>query len=269
MSLLVQADRACDYIPVLSTVTNLIDLFQKCCCSCEPKPKDHYYKHIQDKSVLRCITLLIPVVGNLIVALYDACSVPSDRQKLLAAINRDAAVFQRSTSPLKHERQFILDAVRANPAVVRYLQGIDEEIALLAVSIDGMVLEWIPEQIQSTDRDRDGIEISRALDYRKVVLKAVKQNGLAYAYAGNLQNNAEVLEAAVRQNAGAYYYASEDWKRTRARVKEVVGWNWQAFQHAHVNRRKEVAFVRELVKIEQRVVNFAAQAVKRALGASQ
>lgn len=72
---LVKADVVCDYIPVLSSATNLIDLFQKTIVlpklSAEEIANNHYYTHLRDKEVSRCLTLLLPFLGNMIVAISD------------------------------------------------------------------------------------------------------------------------------------------------------------------------------------------------------
>ncbi|MBS4168596.1 HEAT repeat domain-containing protein [Parachlamydia sp. AcF125] len=75
VSFLLKTNRVSDYIPGISTITNLIDLFQKCMVlSGKQKAnisKNHYYTHLQQKSFSRCIVLLIPVIGNILVAIYD------------------------------------------------------------------------------------------------------------------------------------------------------------------------------------------------------
>ena len=62
-----------DYVPVVSTITNIVDLYRKCVMDSgeQTAPINRYYTHLQQKSYARCIALLIPIVGNLIVALYD------------------------------------------------------------------------------------------------------------------------------------------------------------------------------------------------------
>jgi hypothetical protein len=63
-----------DYVPFGSTITSFYTIFQKCYdfISCQTvNPADHTYKRILDKSLLRTIILLIPVIGNIIIALYD------------------------------------------------------------------------------------------------------------------------------------------------------------------------------------------------------
>lgn len=74
-SALTKIDQICDYIPIASTITNFIDIFEKCafsvCCGCESINSNRYLSHINDKSILRCVTLLVPVLGNIVVGIYD------------------------------------------------------------------------------------------------------------------------------------------------------------------------------------------------------
>lgn len=72
---LVRIDQICDYVPIASTITNLVDIFEKCafsgCCSSESINSNRYFSHINDKSILRCVILLVPILGNIIVGIYD------------------------------------------------------------------------------------------------------------------------------------------------------------------------------------------------------
>jgi hypothetical protein len=64
-----------DHVPVISTVKNLGDIFAKCVWRPDLETlSTHaktYYEHIIDKSYLRCVLLLIPVIGNLLVWVMD------------------------------------------------------------------------------------------------------------------------------------------------------------------------------------------------------
>lgn len=75
IQLLINLDHAFDYIPGLSTITNTVDLIQKRILKDKQidslSAKNHYYQHITDKATWRCVVLLVPVIGNLIVALYE------------------------------------------------------------------------------------------------------------------------------------------------------------------------------------------------------
>ncbi len=74
-SFFVNADKISAYIPIASTITNLVDLFLKCVVlprmNKEDIAKNHYYTHLKEKSFIRCITLLIPVLGNIVIGIYD------------------------------------------------------------------------------------------------------------------------------------------------------------------------------------------------------
>jgi ankyrin repeat protein len=80
----VNIDKVMDYIPVVSSVTNLVDIIQKRALAMPEKndnttsPEDYenklrYYEHIQNKKTIRCVALMIPVLGNLVVGIYDFC----------------------------------------------------------------------------------------------------------------------------------------------------------------------------------------------------
>lgn len=71
---LATVDYVLDFVPVVSTVTNLVDIFLKAMLDLNIIKYDvgqHYYTHLKDKSYLRCICLLVPVFGNIFIASFD------------------------------------------------------------------------------------------------------------------------------------------------------------------------------------------------------
>lgn len=69
-----EIDNICDYIPFVSTASNLVDLFEKCVCkylSKEAVGKNRYWSHINWKDVSRSLILLVPIIGNIYVAFCD------------------------------------------------------------------------------------------------------------------------------------------------------------------------------------------------------
>lgn len=64
----ITVDRYADWIPLVSTGTNLINLFLKAIafmCTNESSFKNNVYiVHLQEKSLWRCIFLLLPIVGQ-------------------------------------------------------------------------------------------------------------------------------------------------------------------------------------------------------------
>lgn len=72
--ILIDADQYGDYCPGFSTVTNFVDIFQKCICDLTNSScvnSNPYYTHLKDKSYVRCLILLIPFLGNIAIAFYD------------------------------------------------------------------------------------------------------------------------------------------------------------------------------------------------------
>ncbi len=65
---LVEVDHVCDYIPIVSTISNLVNLFEKAVAVSpfeSEEQKGHYWSHIEAKSLARCFFLLIPLVSNI------------------------------------------------------------------------------------------------------------------------------------------------------------------------------------------------------------
>ena len=69
----VNVDKVTDYIPGVSTVTNLVDLLGKGVLGNVPvdASREIYASHLQEKSTLRCVILLVPVLGNVVIGIYD------------------------------------------------------------------------------------------------------------------------------------------------------------------------------------------------------
>ena len=92
------------------------------------------------------------------------------------------------------------------------------EVALAAVSQQGLVLESVPAKLRSD---------------REVVLAAVQQNGLAIAFAAvDLKGDTAVVKEACTQNGLALMHASDELKDDRAMVVVAVTQNWRAIEYA-------------------------------------
>jgi hypothetical protein len=74
---LVEIDSFLDYIPIVSTVSNLIDIFQKKAIIPHLQSnkssvlKEHYFCHINSKDSVRCVILLVPFLGNALTFYQD------------------------------------------------------------------------------------------------------------------------------------------------------------------------------------------------------
>ncbi|CDR34905.1 hypothetical protein [Criblamydia sequanensis] len=74
-TLFIACDNICDYIPVISTITNLFfGILEKMVLvyvQSTSLKENHYFSYIKDKSIFRCITLLVPFLGNILVGILD------------------------------------------------------------------------------------------------------------------------------------------------------------------------------------------------------
>lgn len=68
-------DYALDFIPVASTFSNFFNLAYKATSKpSDSHPIHHFFKHIKDKSTLKCVILLVPVLGNIVVGIHELCN---------------------------------------------------------------------------------------------------------------------------------------------------------------------------------------------------
>jgi hypothetical protein len=93
-----------------------------------------------------------------------------------------------------------LAAIKITPNALQY---VDREfpsylqLAMNAVGRDGLALSYVPADLLTPAN-------------KGLVLAAVRQNGLALAYAGSLISDTDVILAALKQNPKAYIYVSSD-----------------------------------------------------------
>lgn len=86
------ADKVCDYVPLISSVSNAVDLIgkgvfaiNKHCCHGNLSQHNRYFRHLNDKSALRCIAGAIPFIGNAGLAIYDVCKLCCKGEEYLSS----------------------------------------------------------------------------------------------------------------------------------------------------------------------------------------
>ncbi len=76
----VKADSYADYIPFVSTISNIVDIFLKYvfqpCYGESNLQNNHFFAYLETKHLLRSIILLIPVLGNALTAGIDMVTKP-------------------------------------------------------------------------------------------------------------------------------------------------------------------------------------------------
>lgn len=105
----IQIDEALSWVPVVSFLNSFVDIFQKAVViplsSDETVKKNHYYKHLNQKSYTECIVLAIPLVN--IVAKYflygkKTASVPLPQSKI-ESTNPSGTMVNKVVSRIKPE----------------------------------------------------------------------------------------------------------------------------------------------------------------------
>ncbi|MGR3951565.1 MAG: hypothetical protein QRY74_01400 [Chlamydia sp.] len=144
-NLLIISDTYLDYIPIVSTVTNLINIIQKCIILPILAPairKNRYYKHIDTKKFAHCLFLLVPIIGNI--------AIPLIKRKLEQDKKREQERYQAE----EKQRQQNIAILKYQPDPPKM-----EEAPSEVVEIDGY--EYIKESKQTE---------------RRALLDAVKNN---------------------------------------------------------------------------------------------
>lgn len=214
-SFLVGMDRVCDYVPFASTITNLTALFQKYlvlpALSQSDIQANRYYTHLEQKSISRSFLLLIPIIGNVVVATCDIY------QKRGSAAAQMASTGQASLDEALQwsDKEFVLGKLRENGLDLwRASEELraDEEVVLAAATQNGLSIKYSKEFGFYTAT--------------RIAEAAVKQNGLAIQYVhrlcsteagdgGNALYKAYHLNLeAVKQNKDAFEHIHPRWKMT-------------------------------------------------------
>ena len=143
---LLKTDRFCDYVPVVSSITNLVILFQKCIVlpliDKTTIASNYHYKYINEKSFARCFWLVIPVIGNIIVGIYDFSKKKDDSNGAIEQVK----------NPIKTKQVDKSDTTNIN------LTDIDK------VVVNGAGTESWPSRYQVTVTLKDGRHASATIN---------------------------------------------------------------------------------------------------------
>jgi hypothetical protein len=224
-------DQVLDYIPVVSTINNIVDFFQKRVYKkpgFEPKPWDEVYcEHIKNKSTLRLVVASIPILGNITVAIYDLinasqrsviynsymnnrCNISlddpryskyrSDLEIVPWALFRNPSNFEFVCDRFKKNKNFILHS----PGLGENLQYIDSELLndvdffldALQVFDPSLCIQYFDESVISTVEENDEIK-ERAIDIIKLKIMSQilwgQQPDLNLEFDYDFENDEDVI----------------------------------------------------------------------------
>ena len=152
---LIKADKACDFVPILSIVSNGVDLILKIALSIfekiVPQAKRHlnrvgYIRHLKDKHPVFCIILSIPVVNFFMaIALHFPQAIPDQEEPrenpAIQALQRRAYEHQQDMARKAEEAKALRAETKAN------LEARKQELEL-----------ELQELINKRDQELSGVE---------------------------------------------------------------------------------------------------------------
>lgn len=235
----VKKDNFCDYIPVISTASNLFDIFQKTLYVDNLDKKtinnDHYYKHLKQKSNLRCIILLIPIFGNIAIGIYDFVTWKyHDKEMMLAEVQKDGLMLQHASEKLKNDPNVVSAAIKNKPWATAYIGEElknDPDFVLSIAEGNPEILKFVGEDLNNN---------------RNFVLAIVQKNGHAIQNAQDrFKNDEEIANAALEQNIYSISYISKRLQDDRIFILSLVKKNCSVFEVIDKKWRgdEEIAFV--------------------------
>lgn len=251
---LIKTDKTLDYIPVLSTFANLIDIFQKCVLlpllSKNAIEKNHYYKHLSHKDFSRCMTLLVPILGNILIGILDAkkhiqgkiphaVSLPYNekikqkRSPIQQAIPEvviplDPIPLINDSQKIKNKKTLVLEEPKiiAPPQVLPPQEFPKEpekpipqppplKIALIDLEEPVQILAKDREQQKEINK-KDLPPIDKDIEEKRVrnsVLADIWAGIPIYEINNGFKNDKEIFDAAFGQNALGIRFANKDLKK--------------------------------------------------------
>lgn len=226
---LIDLDIFLDKIPFASTVSNLINLFQKYVFKkVDPATinQNRYFKYINEKSISRCVVLLIPVFGNIIIALYDKRQREKDQEGVafLDALKTDDSILANAKGEFLDNYEVMLAAVKINGMALQCASTRlrnDPQIVLAAVQNVGFSLYHANERFK---------------DDKEIAVAAVKKSGFnVLEYVSTRLQLDPDIQTAASENSSQYYDlagASETLKSNRLYVLEAIKKDFYTIKHS-------------------------------------
>jgi len=234
----IKLDEYFDYIPFVSTVANIVNIFQKCVVipflDHVSQVNHNYYSYLNCKSFSRCFILLIPIIGNICIALSDLM------HRARAIANFANRLFNGETI-----EEIFSDELGYNPPPEFNLERMDNKAYVL-----------------------ERIRMASPPNYHLAV------QAIIYA-SDELKNDRDVVTAAVRLNFHAFDYAGPQLQGDSDFVLNIVN-NYidltkrvqlmNIFDYCTDELKDDRAFVSALMQKDPNILGLASDRVKRELG---
>jgi hypothetical protein len=232
-NLLISIDKKADYIPGVSTVTNAVDLIAKRIISTKKQDavkKSNYYTHLNNKSSVRCIILLIPFIGNLLIGIFDFCKYKKDVNDTLFHIRHGLYGYSslQFHPNLKNQKKYVLAFVKANGLNLKFASNKlkdDYEV----ISAAGLQNPLSAEFFGPKHRNN-----------KELALRLCEINGFSIQhFSDDLKDDEEVVSAAGQQNPLSAKFFGQKQRNNKDLALRLCEKNRLSIQHFSDNLKDD------------------------------
>lgn len=283
---LLTAFNCLDYVPGVSSFTSLYNLVRKEFTLPKMQKSEvqasHYYTQLDKKSTTRMVFLVIPVIGNLSVGIYDLVKygknklnkqedvnsyeiklfdldsnkpvdkpIDKERKEMLAAIRKNPRARVELSKELQADKAFILGVIKINPFLLRYADSelkMDAEFMLEAFKESPAVLQYVSPELKAN---------------KSFMLNALKisENALEELTPELKADNAFMLDV-IAIHDKAFKLADPKLKTDRSFVLDAVKRNSNVFRDKDLSFKNDEEVVQAALQKDVRYLQFAGRHLK-------
>jgi len=257
----------CDYIPVVSTLTNLTEIFIKLVIRSSDLidlKDNHYFLHLKHKDFKRCAILLIPVFGNIIYIIQDFRNRDyNNKATVLKKMKLDNSVYLKSGWEIRNDREVALGYLKDNIlGMVLMDLGVllkhDREFMLQVVKDFSQTFIFLIDEFK-VDKEfilscvTSNPNLLRLTgDFRKdrdVVFTSVKLNALTFSHADiTLRNDPELAFLAYNSKRSTAEHFGEELKKNTEFNLKLAEYDRSWLSNLNNHCKDDKKFMLRLVK---------------------
>lgn len=210
-----------DWIPLISTASNLVHIFARSVLKADPNSS--YGLYLKNRVILDHVCLILPIMNLLYSALR--CIIPYEREYYLETVRKDGLCLERASKELKNDREIVLAAVKQNGLALGFASENlrnDPEIVIEAIKENDFALRYASLALVRNHgfllravKQNPGIllftpswviQIDSKLSMRRLSLKSMWEARLA----PDLYRNRAFIIEAIKENGLALKYVSQE-----------------------------------------------------------
>lgn len=258
-------DQICDFIPFVSTATNLFDLYMKYAILSkfdrEAVINSEYYTHIYYKEDDRMIALIMPIINIISAIAFAILDLENrewdDKDKTTSSLSIDGQNLHKASPRLKDDIDVVMEAVRNHGKSLQYASERlknDFDVVLAAVYNDCSSIEHLSPVIKKrailSTINRFKWEMNFQNfgfnDDKDIALAVVAKLGKSLEYTSDrLKDDLDVVITAMIQDGTALKYAGENAKDNYEIANKAVDQaGFKALEYASPLLRKQILLER-------------------------